>query len=185
MYNYTISSRYRSGYDDDNAYNEVLDCGDFRSTVDFTVSDKNNNINNVNGIIVQYIQKSTVVDIYDENGGGTHVTLPNNEMDITRYTNNNVQYMNYNYIEYFDINENESVHGDQFGNGPICKYDGDEPMVDDELDMSVGKIIQNGFAIFIPDKIVKENNIIKGIRWNRSEDTPANGLPMIEYDAKV
>jgi len=56
---YTILCNYRSGDDEEEKpWNENGDCGDFRSTIDFTISDSNENTYGINGIIVQYIQKS-------------------------------------------------------------------------------------------------------------------------------
>jgi hypothetical protein len=73
MMNYSITTKYRSGEDTDGdgkPWNEIEDCGSFRSTVDFTVTDQDKKTDEVNGIIVQYIQKSTIVDIYKTKGGG-------------------------------------------------------------------------------------------------------------------
>ena len=149
---YTITCNYRSGVDEDERpWNENKDCGDFRSTIDFTVLNEdvemNDEINYVDGIIVQYIQKSCLVDIYHPTGQGVSKTL-NTSDEIYNYTGGNVKYMNYNYLEYFEVKNGISVVGDQFGNGPICKYEGNEPIIDDEQDMSEGEIIQNGFASF-------------------------------------
>ena len=59
-----------------------------------------------------------------------------------------------------------------------------EPIIDDEEDMSEGEIVQNGFAIFIHEPIA--GNIKNSdIPWNSSIDTPANGLPMIEFNSKL
>jgi len=75
--------------------------------------------------------------------------------------------MNYNYLEYFEVKNGISVVGDQFGNGPICEYEGNEPIIDDEQDMSQGEIVQNGFAVFIPEPMA--SNIKNGnISWNSS-----------------
>ncbi len=181
---YTITCNYRPGVDEDERpWNENGDCGDFRSTIDFTILDENGQVTNVNGIIVQYVQKSCKVDIYNPTGEGISQKLNTND-DIYKYTSSNVPYMNYNYLEYFEIENGNSVDGDQFGNGPICEYDGNEPIIDDEEDMSDGQIIQNGFAIFIPEPIagnIKNSDIL----WNTSIDTPANGLPMIEFNSNI
>ncbi len=182
---YTILCNYRSGDDEEEKpWNENGDCGDFRSTIDFTISDSNENTYGINGIIVQYIQKSCKVDIYDPNGAGFSETL-NTSDEIYNYTGGNVPYMNYNYLEYFEIVNGNSVDGDQFGNGAICKYEGKKPIIDDEEDMSEGEIIQNGFAIFIPEPMAskfKEKSIIP---WNSSTVLPANGLPMIEFNSNI
>ena len=93
---YTITCNYRSGNDEKGKpWNENGDCGDFRSTIDFTISDSNEDTYGINGIIVQYIQKSCKVDIYDPNGEGFIKTL-NTSDDIYKYTSGNIPYMNYN-----------------------------------------------------------------------------------------
>ena len=186
---YTITCNYRPGVDEDERpWNENGDCGDFRSTIDFTISDSNENTHGINGIIVQYIQKSCKVDIYHPTGQGVSKTL-NTSDEIYNYTSGNVKYMNYNYLEYFEVKNGISVVGDQFGNGPICEYEDNEPIIDDEQDMSQGEIVQNGFAVFIPEPMasnIKNGNIKNGnISWNHSDDTPANGLPMIDYDSQI
>jgi hypothetical protein len=185
---YTITCNYRPGVDEDERpWNENKDCGDFRSTIDFTVLNEdvemNDEINYVDGIIVQYIQKSCLVDIYHPTGQGVSKTL-NTSDEIYNYTSGNVKYMNYNYLEYFEVKNGISVVGDQFGNGPICEYEGNEPIIDDEQDMSQGEIVQNGFAVFIPEPMA--SNIKNGnISWNHSDDTPANGLPMIDFNSQI
>ena len=197
---YTITCNYRPGVDEDERpWNENKDCGDFRSTIDFTVLnddvEMNDEINYVDGIIVQYVQKSCLVDIYHPTGQGVSKTL-NTSDEIYNYTSGNVKYMNYNYLEYFEVKNGISVVGDQFGNGPICKYEGNEPIIDDEEDMSEGEIVQNGFAVFIPEPMasnikngnIKNGNIKNGninISWNHSDDTPANGLPMIDFNSQI
>jgi hypothetical protein len=185
---YTITCNYRPGVDEDERpWNENKDCGDFRSTIDFTVLNEdvemNDEINYVDGIIVQYVQKSCLVDIYHPTGQGVSKTL-NTSDEIYNYTSGNVKYMNYNYLEYFEVKNGISVVGDQFGNGPICEYEGNEPIIDDEQDMSQGEIVQNGFAVFIPEPMA--SNIKNGnISWNHSDDTPANGLPMIDFNSQI
>ena len=182
---YVILCNYRSGDDEEEKpWNENGDCGDFRSTIDFTISDSNENTYGINGIIVQYIQKSCKVDIYDPNGAGFSETL-NTSDEIYNYTGGNVPYMNYNYLEYFEIVNGNSVDGDQFGNGAICKYEGKEPIIDDEQDMSEGEIIQNGFAIFIPEPKASEIKKKSNIPWKSSTVLPANGLPMIDFDYQI
>ena len=97
MMAYSITTKYRTGEDNDGRpWNDVGDCGDFRSTVDFRVTDKGRNTSGVNGIIVQLIKKSTIVDVYDDEGGGKVKTLTTSEQ-ISDYTGGNVKFMNYNY----------------------------------------------------------------------------------------
>ena len=84
--NYSITTKYRTGADEQKRpWNDVGDCGDFRSTVDFTVTDKGGNTSGVNGIIVQLIKKSTTVDVYDDEGGGKVETLTTSKQ-ISDYT---------------------------------------------------------------------------------------------------
>ena len=191
MTNYSITTKYRSGVDKDGdrrPWNEIEDCGSFRSTVDFTVTDQDKKTDEVNGIIVQYIQKSTTVDIYKTKGGGIKDTLNTSE-EISEYTNNNVKYMNDHYLEYFKIKNGKSMDGDQiigdqFGNGPICKYSKkDIPKIDDELDMSEGTIIQNGYAIYIP--YPQAQNVKDEYDWDDNEELPANGLPMLTFNEDI
>ena len=171
---YKIEAKFRTGDDDEGkAYNELGDCGDFRSTIDFTV--KSADDKPPTGIIVQRIEKSTIVDIYNDNGEGPQVTLQTTQ-DIYDYTGGNVPFMNDHYLEIFNVVNGEVVDGDQFGNGPICKYDehGD-PIVDDELDMSTGKIQQNGQCVFILNTNHIHNGIINSM-WAGNDDSAANGL---------
>ena len=180
---YSITTKYRTGEDEqDRPWNDVGDCGDFRSTVDFTVTDRNGNTSGVNGIIVQLIKKSTTVDVYDDEGGGKVKALTTSEQ-ISDYTGGNVKFMNYNYLEYFEVQNGESVDGDQFGNGPVCEYDQSEPIIDDEQDMSHGIINQKGYAVFIPSPV--SDQIKTKLKWNSELNTPANGLPMLPFDAKT
>jgi hypothetical protein len=181
--NYSITTKYRTGIDEkDRPWNNVGDCGDFRSTVDFTVTNRNGNTSGVNGIIVQLIKKSTTVYVYDDKGGGKVKTLTTSEQ-ISDYTAGNVEFMNYNYLEYFEVRNGESIDGDQFGNGPICEYDQDGPDIDDEQDMSHGEIKQHGYAIFIPSPV--SDQVKKELEWKSDKTTPANELPMLPFDAKT
>ena len=183
MMAYSITTKYRTGEDNDGRpWNDVGDCGDFRSTVDFRVTDKGRNTSGVNGIIVQLIKKSTIVDVYDDEGGGKVKTLTTSEQ-ISDYTGGNVKFMNYNYLEYFEVQNGESVDGDQFGNGPVCEYDQSEPIIDDEQDMSHGIINQKGYAVFIPSPV--SDQVKKGLKWKSDKTTPANELPMLPFDAKT
>ena len=180
---YSIATKYRTGEDEDGRpWNEVGDCGDFRSTVDFTVTDRNGNTSGVNGIIVQLIRKSAIVDVYDDEGGGKVKTLTTSEQ-ISEYTGDNVKFMNYDYLEYFDVVNGSSTDGDQFGNGPVCEYDQSEPIIDDEQDMSHGIINQKGYAVFIPSPV--SDQVKKGLKWNSDKTEAANGLPMLLFDAKT
>ena len=174
---YKIEAKFRTGDDDEGkSYNELGDCGDFRSTIDFTV--KSADDEPPTGIIVQRIEKSTSVDIYDDNGGGLEIKLRTTQ-DISDYTGGNVPFMNDHYLEIFDVVNGEVLDGDQFGNGPICKYDehGD-PIVDDELDMSTGKIQQNGQCVFILNTNHIHNDIINSMLPG-NDDSAANGLPYL------
>jgi len=180
---YKIEARFRTGDDDEGeAYNELGDCGDFRSTIDFTV--KSEDDETPTGIIVQRIEKSTVVNIYNNNGGGLEMTLQTTH-DISDYTGGNVPFMNDHYLEIFDVVNGEVTDGDQFGNGPICKYDEhDDPIVDDELDMSTGKIRQNGQCVFILNTNPIYAHIINSM-WEGNDDSAANGLPYLPLSPSV
>ena len=180
---YRITTKYRSGEDDEQRmWNEVDDCGGFRSTVDFTITNSTGGVSKVNGIIVQVIKKTTIVDIYDENGGGNVRTL-NTSQSISDYTNGHVKHMNDVYLEYFEVSNGESVDGDQFGNGPICVYDETGPVIDDEVDIGCGKLLQNGYAVFIPSPV--SNQIKKKYPWNNNPSLPANGLYSLPFDKQT
>ena len=171
---YKIEAKFRTG-DDDNEreYNVLGDCGDFRSTIDFTV--KSENGEPPTGIIVQRIEKSTNVNIYNDNGGGEETTLQTTQ-DIYDYTDGNVPFMNDNYLEIFNVVNGEVTYGDQFGNGPICKYDEhDVPIVDDELDMSTGEIQQTGKCVFILNTNPIHDQILKSMLPG-DVNSAANGL---------
>ena len=123
------------------------------------------------------------MDIYKPKGGGIKDILNTSE-EISEYTDNNVKYMNDNYLEYFKIKNGKGVDGDQFGNGPICKYTKKKiPKIDDELDMSEGTIIQNGYAIYIP--YPQAQKVKDEYDWNDDEELPANGLPMIPFNEEI
>ena len=182
--NYSILTKYRSGEEEgtNQPWNKSYDCGGFRSTVDFTII-KHGGSRSKKGIIVQYIKKSTVVDVYNKDGGGLITTLNTSKM-IYDYTNENVPYMNDSYLEYFEVSsQGQSIYGDQFGNGPICEYDNLGPIIDDALDIGHGKITQTGYAIFIPYPF--SATIRQQYKWNNDKSLPANGLYSIPFDIEI
>ncbi len=178
---YIIKAKYRSGGDAEGQYNILKEWGDFRSTIDFTVHLEGNDAVKPTGIIVQKIEKSTRVDIYNNNGAGFEQKLQTTQ-EIREYTNGNVPFMNDDYLEIFNVingevvDENGNPYGDQFQNGGICEYDGQgNVMCDDELDMSIGEIQQIGQCVFILNDNPNYHTILD-LNWIIDNDSPANGL---------
>jgi len=180
---YIIKATYRTGGDDEGSYNILQEWGDFRSTIDYTVHLEGNENTRPTGIIVQKIEKSTRVEIYDNNGGGL-LQLLQTTQDIHNYTSGNVSFMNDNYLEVFNVaqgvvvDEEGNAYGDQFQNGAICEYENGAATCDDELDMSIGEILQTGECVFILNTNPIFNRIIHSmLPGNRA--TAANGLPYL------
>ena len=171
---YTLSNSIRTGIDDDGVpWCSIQDNGDFRRTIDFAVSGAGSKA----GIIIQYIQKNTVAAAV--NNEGKEVIL-NTSDAISKFTNNNVNFMCTSYLEYFPVSAKGLTYGDQFGNGAIAVYDDDGPILDREENISKGKIEQIGTSVFIPNgEFVKS---IKQLGWNKSVKLPANGLPYLAFD---
>ncbi len=177
---YIIKAKYRSGGDAEGQYNILKEWGDFRSTIDFTVHLEGNDAVKPTGIIVQKIEKSTWVDIYNNNGGGFEQKLQTTQ-EIYEYTGGNVPFMNDDYLEIFNVengevvDENGNPYGDQFQNGGICEYDEQGNMCDDELDMSIGEIQQIGKCVFILNNNPNYHAILN-LNWIIDNNSPANGL---------
>jgi len=201
-YDYQIDAVYRSGVDDCAvAWNYRGDCGDFRSTVDFTVRRRRQPMSgetdsaaaqdtgepataaDIYGIIVQRVRKRTRLTPYAADGGGALVETPLNTSEaIAAFTGGHVKWSNDSYLEYFEVARGESAHGDQFGNGPVCEYDANGPIVDDELDATCGEIRQNGQCIFISSDDPEFSRIVAAdYGWiqthAQTDGHPANGLP--------
>jgi len=136
----------------------------------------------IKGIIIQCILKKTIV-----------IDAKNNKYDTTKkinkLTSNNVKYSNDYYFEIFNVNKKGiSKQGDRFQNGSLTKYDNhDEPHTYDKLDPNYdiyktrGEIKVIGINCFISEDNEYYDSILNGIRWNSDINTPANGLPFINY----
>lgn len=150
----------------------IRDNGDFRRTIDFTVSGAGPKT----GVIFQYIQKQT--DAVAVNADGQEVVL-NTSKSISDFTDNNVNHMCTSYLEYFEVNENGQTWGDQFGNGAVCRYDEEGPYLDRELDISKGTIVQIGTSVFLTPSAAAE--FLKE-SWDPDTSLPANGLPFLPFN---
>lgn len=164
-------------------WNYVGDCGEFRSTVDFTVTGSTD----IAGVIIQSVHKKSTLDVYDPLGGGYQCRLDTTSQ-VDRFTSHNVLYSNDSYIEYFDVLDGEVVDpltgeacGDQFGNGPLVRYDKCGPIVDDEQDNGEGSVNQIGLLFFVSKP--NADALLREYQWMSAPHTsPANGLPYIPYN---
>ena len=185
---YKINTRFRSGYETlsngtRRNWNYVGDCGEFRSTIDFTVS----GTSHVSGLLVQLVDKKVCVDVFDEDGKGLIKKLSTTD-EISAFTNDNVLFSNGKYIEYFDV-RNGCVYdpsssepcGDQFGNGPVVRYDKIGPIVDDEKDLGRGILQQTGSMFFVD---TDNADVLRAEYYWRLNDmhSPANGLPFVPFN---
>lgn len=180
--------------------------GEFIVHKEFTVHNvKNkNSIRGVNGFIIQIITKQTNANILcsETTANKPKSTIKSIE-DISKFTNNNVKYMNDSYIELFPILNGECEYGDNFQNGGILRYyKSKNQYYTNDNPPTFGYIEQIGTIFFISfeDKehvatvlntigkhtrtIHKAINIL-GLEWNISNHTPANGLPYIPYNSSV
>ena len=157
-----------------------LQSGEFEVKKAFDITNCKGDKQQINGIIIQHIQKSARVT---KKIDGTTMTTTE---EIRNYTNGNVDFMNNSYLEIFKIINGRSFDADSFSNGAIVPYEGNEAMIvnppynDKDINyMTKGIIIQSGESIFIhnPD-IIKQ--IKTDYNWNNSEDLPSNGLPYLD-----
>ena len=170
---------------------EIDDHGSFQEIVDFHVTSPHVPKKKINGCIFQLILKYTnvtVSNLFDDNRIGPYVSLHTSD-SISDYTDNMVDWMSTNYMEYFEVrngivqSEDKEMFGDAFANGPIAKYEDGIPITDDEKDVSQGSIVQMGIYVFI-----QESDLLTKIRtapWNTNEDLPANGLPCLPVDFDI
>jgi hypothetical protein len=186
-YEYTIRQEFRTGGD----AQAVGRYGDFRETKDYKVI-KNNGSGPINGIIVQYINKKTKVELAQPFKGKT---ILDSSSDIAALTNNNVKYMCDEYFEVFEIKNGEGDFGDQFQNGAVVPYEGNTPETDNAFDVSRGAfekgemgasrtgvgIIQVGLNVFIPEG--PDATAVRKMGWSKNVKKPANGLPYLPFDA--
>ncbi len=144
--------------------------------------------------------KTTKEESKCEEGAG-EATIESKE-DIAKFTVGNTQYMTHSYLELFEIKDGESKTDDTFQNGAVVKYIWEEedennnnennngyeanantpkkkvwqPIIEDS-DASFftkGNIMMLGINIFVQDP-----RLLTDFPWDKSNVTPANGLPYL------
>jgi hypothetical protein len=168
--------------------------GEFVVHKEFKIKSKNNpRKRKIFGYVIQKVEKTTDAYIIKDN-------KENKIANISKFTNNFVNYMNDSYYELFFIIDGLSSYGDNFQNGAILEYTYDNSNgtygPDDRTDTK-GIITVKGTSSFIlaNEKEVKSNqNIVNsemninnvensinilGINWLLDKKSPANGLPFI------
>jgi hypothetical protein len=174
---YQLTNELRKGKEERRyPWAEIRDNGDFRRTIDFFITGPAP----LNGIIFQLIVKKTNATIVLKDGVEEELTTSER---IAAVTSNNVKYMCDSYIEYFEVDADGTTDGDQFGNGAIALYDGIYPQLNRKKNISKGTILQSGTAVFIPEGPMTKK--IRSYKWNFNLDTPANGLPYMDYNKAV
>lgn len=161
----------------------------------------------VYGYVIQQVQKVTeayTIENTIENKNTSEKIEP--IKNISKFTSGYVEYMNDSYYELFFIVKGQSIDGDNFQNGAILKYTAD-PMDPtnvgpDDVIPTKGTIKVTGTSWFIPatksdiesllesiksnvnsKRRNKKNTIhILGLEWSLNPNTPANGLPYIEWE---
>jgi len=201
--NYKISMSLVYGKDKfGNPFQAARECGDFRVTKQFTVTNLKDRSSKPNGFIVQYVQKMTQVthkcgakwsettkERSECDAGAEEAILTSSE-DIERFTAGNTKYMTHSYLELFEVKDGKSVSNDSFQNGAIVKYSWDDeedadavekkqswqPIIEDEDEafFTKGTILMGGTNIFIKDPAIQTI-----LPWDKREKTPANGLPYL------
>jgi len=162
-------------------WTEIRSNGDFRRTIDFIITDLQGSPVKKAGIIFQYITKKTNAIGVSETG---EQTILNTSTKIAEYTDGNVKYMCDSYLEYFIVDKNGQTDGDQFGNGAIATYDGNDALLDPVDPVSKGTITQIGTSVFIPyGPFVK--SILEGYPWDDTETLPANGLHYLPFNQEL
>jgi hypothetical protein len=174
--NYNIESKIK--------INNIREWGDFTISKNFIIkSTKGIKQKDINGYIIQRITKLTKVKVYKKNSKKVLTTTK----QILKFTNNKVDHMSTSYFEVFIVIGGKSVYKDVFDNSAILRYieDDDGIFYTNEDLLSSGKIEMEGVSIFIPynGKDIKDkfkNGDLFGLKWDVSDDTPANGLPYIK-----
>jgi hypothetical protein len=139
---------------------------------------------NIEGIIVQYVDKRT--EVADALGN-----IYNTTDDIRKLTSGIVQYSNDSYFEIFNVFKNgNSKNADAFQNGSIVQYE-----------LERGKLLPNTYDVEDPlyEKYKTQGNInvvgrncfisstnpnystILNLPWSWDQNTPAFGLPYLPY----
>jgi len=146
--------------------------GDFRVSKDFLVSAQDAQ----NYIVVQKVTKATRVKI------GRQVL--NTTEAILEFTGDLVDNTCDSYYEYFEIkHDGESVDYDKFTNAAIAKYNAKQQVLEPDekgFVFNTGSIVQTGTAVCLR-RGCPECDAILGLPWYTGKNTPANGLPYLEY----
>lgn len=185
---YIIGLRTAVGYSEDPTNFGLIEkakpYGDFIVRKEYKVSNRSNKTQPVNGIIIQYVKKTTeVIDAQDN--------IYNTTASINSFTNNKVDFSNDSYFEMFELMEDgsgESKDSDRFQNGALVRYDSQGPLTFTTNDKNYktykteGHINVIGENCFISASNPNLKNI-KNLKWNRNPATPANGLLYLPYSA--
>ena len=136
----------------------------------------------VAGIVVQCVEKTTVVK--DANN-----TVYNTTAAVNTLTSGKVPYSNHKYLEYFPVEGAKTIDADSFSTGPLVQYDQIGPQTyttgDDEYNIykTEGKIIMVGENWFISANN-KEYSDLLAMSWiveTKDNPNPANGLNYMPY----
>lgn len=131
------------------------------------------------GYVVQVIHKRT--SVFLSNGE----TLRTSE-EIDDMTKGGVLYASESYIESFRVKDGQSVHCDNFQNGPILPYDDEgypltyEPTDPEFIQYGTsGNISMTGIIYYLDTRGMRE--LRETVKWSKRRDTPANGLPYAPF----
>jgi hypothetical protein len=174
MTEYTISLKYTP---------EITpgDNGNFEVLKEYKVSKKTSAKTPGKGIVIQCVQKNSVV--FDASEAKYDTTD-----SIRNLTSGAVQYSNDSYFEIFYLDKNgESKYGDSFANNSLIKYDEElQPFtyqvgdVEYEIFKTKGEINITGTNCFISETNPNYSTIVS-LAWNNNKMSPANGLPFLPF----
>ena len=146
---------------------------------------KPQNKTNIQGIIIQYVKKTSIVVDAENNTYNTSKSIEN-------FTNNVVKYSNDDYFEIFKVfvSSGKSKNADEFQNNSLTQYEqtleGLIPHTYDVYDeqyqtyKTKGEINIEGLNCFISKDNPKYAEIC-ALGWITKKNTPANGLPYLPY----
>jgi hypothetical protein len=178
--------------------------GDYQSRKSYIVLNDKGTKTEVNGYVVQKVEKQSKATLTRPLGGKTELTKTE---DFNRLTGGTVKYMCESYIELFTITRGESPEdeADEFANGPIAWSSGDsllevvEPdflkegrkkvltySEEDNKYQTSGEINQKGTNLLFIDE-AKKKALLK-LPWVIREEGPENGLrylPVTNWDKLV
>ena len=188
---YSIVMTMRDNVDDketdpDKLSHYIKTCGEWKITKDFEVLSPSRSAVTT-GYIAQLVQKQTTV--VKKHGAGEKVYTTNEE--ISEMTGNHTKYMTFDYIEVFTW-QTDQWEADQFTNGAVVPFDGDDALCVDDTDESerdyrtkgVTKMV--GTVIYIPARAGFSPTAF-GFKKPRSltDDNPANGLFWKPFDKAI